>query len=107
MTNNMQKYDIIGDIHGHADPLQALLERLGYREVEGTYAHPDRKVIFLGDYIDRGPEIRKVLQIVIRSATTTSRSRTSSSPPVTRPFSRWQEIRFAPPRHFSIWVAMW
>jgi hypothetical protein len=57
-------YDLIGDIHGHADELVQLLEALGYGESGGVYRHPDRKVIFLGDFIDRGPQIRQVLQIV-------------------------------------------
>ncbi len=57
-------YDLIGDIHGHADKLVHLLERLDYRKVRGIYRHPDRKVIFLGDYIDRGPKIPQVLSIV-------------------------------------------
>ncbi len=60
-----QAYDIIGDIHGHAAELEALLHKLGYSEEEGCFRHPEgRKVVFLGDYIDRGPEIRRVLQIV-------------------------------------------
>jgi hypothetical protein len=59
-------YDLIGDIHGHADELIQLLEKLGYKEVGDMYAHPERKVIFLGDFIDRGPQIRKVLEIVKR-----------------------------------------
>lgn len=58
------RFDIIGDIHGHADKLVGLLEKLGYKQVDGTYSHPDRKVLFLGDYIDRGPQIRTVLEIV-------------------------------------------
>ncbi len=49
-------YDIIGDIHGHADALKALLSDLGYRERDGTWRRPDRQAIFLGDFIDRGPE---------------------------------------------------
>lgn len=57
-------YDLIGDIHGHADELVQLLETLGYMEVQGAYRHPDRKVIFLGDFIDRGPKIRQVLETV-------------------------------------------
>lgn len=57
-------YDLIGDIHGHADELRALLLKMDYREVNGVYAHPERKVLFVGDYIDRGPKIREVLQIV-------------------------------------------
>ena len=58
-------YDIIGDIHGHADELEILLDELGYNENNGHYRHPQgRKVVFLGDYIDRGPKIRRSLQIV-------------------------------------------
>ncbi len=61
----MNSYDIIGDIHGHADELRSLLATLGYKNGGGTCRHPDgRKVIFLGDYIDRGPKIREVLEIV-------------------------------------------
>lgn len=48
-------YDIIGDVHGHASALAALLTRLGYRETRGAWRHPDRQAIFVGDLIDRGP----------------------------------------------------
>lgn len=48
-------YDLIGDIHGHADALERLLAKLGYRETRGAWRHPSRRVIFLGDFIDRGP----------------------------------------------------
>jgi Calcineurin-like phosphoesterase len=57
-------YDLIGDIHGYADELVELLETLGYQKSQGTYRHPERKVIFLGDFIDRGPKILQVLGIV-------------------------------------------
>lgn len=56
--------DLIGDIHGHADKLEALLQKMGYALKNGAYAHPERKVLFIGDYIDRGPKIRKTLEIV-------------------------------------------
>ena len=56
-------YDLIGDIHGHADELVQLLETLRYEKSQGSYRHPDRKVIFVGDFIDRGPQIRQVLEI--------------------------------------------
>ena len=59
-----EKYDIVGDIHGHADKLQRLLQRLGYEERDGIYRHASRQLIFVGDFIDRGPEIRRTLQIV-------------------------------------------
>lgn len=56
--------DLIGDIHGYADKLEQLLLKLGYAKTNGAYTHPERKVLFVGDYIDRGPKIRETLQIV-------------------------------------------
>lgn len=57
-------YDLIGDIHGHATPLKQLLETLGYREVSGIFSHPEqRHVIFLGDFIDRGPDQVETVRI--------------------------------------------
>ena len=64
MPNAIQGYDIIADIHGCAEKLEALLDKLGYRYDGTAWCHPLRKVIFLGDYIDRGNEIRKTLEIV-------------------------------------------
>jgi hypothetical protein len=59
----MPAYDLIGDTHGFAAPLRRLLERMGYaRDGEG-YRHPQRRVIFLGDFVDRGPDQREVLSI--------------------------------------------
>lgn len=59
-------YDLIGDIHGHAPELRQLLQQLGYApDAQGIYRHPEgRQVIFVGDFIDRGPAIRETLQIV-------------------------------------------
>ncbi|HQX51013.1 MAG TPA: metallophosphoesterase [Planctomycetaceae bacterium] len=57
-------YDIIGDIHGYADELIELLDRLGYRETHGVFRHSNRKAVFCGDFIDRGPQIRDVLSVV-------------------------------------------
>jgi hypothetical protein len=58
------KYDLIGDIHGHSGPLVELLKKLGYLESNGVYRQSERKVIFLGDFIDRGPNQREVIEIV-------------------------------------------
>jgi len=60
----MQTYDIIGDIHGHADALGKLLEKLGYIHRQGVFKHPERKTVFLGDLIDRGPENFKTMETV-------------------------------------------
>ena len=48
------KLDIIGDIHGEISALESLLEHLGYDE-DGK--HPeDRKLVFVGDLVDRGED---------------------------------------------------
>ena len=57
-------YDLIGDIHGHCATLQKLLTQLGYRDHNGIWQHHTRKIIFVGDYIDRGPQVRETLQLV-------------------------------------------
>src|SRR6188508_3030472 len=64
----MKGYDIIGDIHGHYDKLTALLKTLEWTQGKnGSWRHPEgRQALFLGDYIDRGPEIRRVLRLVRR-----------------------------------------
>lgn len=57
-------YDIIGDIHGHADQLTALLKTLGYRHRNGAWRHPSRSAIFVGDFVDRGPGQLRTLELV-------------------------------------------
>ena len=48
---------VIGDIHGCADLLDDLLER-----IEAHRAGRERKLVFLGDYIDRGPDSARVIE---------------------------------------------
>lgn len=64
MSDKEPAYDIVGDIHGCHLSLLALLERLGYRNDEVGYRHSERTLIFLGDFIDRGPGQQEVLNIV-------------------------------------------
>ena len=63
-------FDIIGDVHGCGDELEALLTVLGYtRNSEDTWHHPEgRKAVFVGDLVDRGPRIVDVLKLVTRMA---------------------------------------
>ena len=58
------EYDSIGDIHGQAEKLVALLEKMGYRRQAGAYRHPSRQALFVGDFIDRGPLQTETLEIV-------------------------------------------
>jgi len=66
MSKGPDGYDIIGDIHGQAGPLEALLERLGYRKRWGVWRYPAgrRQAVFVGDYIDRNPNARHVMDLV-------------------------------------------
>lgn len=66
-------FDIIGDIHGCFGELCILLTRLGY-QIQPNTANPDgwlvlppagRRVIFLGDLVDRGPDSPGVLRLVM------------------------------------------
>ena len=57
-------FDFIGDIHGYADRLESLLIKLGYKPEGKGYTHSTRKALFVGDYIDRGPQIPRTLEIV-------------------------------------------
>ena len=61
-TSTPSGYDIIGDIHGHGDELTALLKKLGYVHNGVCHVSPEgRQVLFLGDFIDRGPQQRVAL----------------------------------------------
>jgi protein phosphatase len=68
-------FDFIGDVHGCADELVALLELLGYDVApdRSTARHPDgRRAFFVGDLVDRGPDSPGVLRLVmgmVRDAT--------------------------------------
>ena len=57
-------YDIIGDLHGHYDLLVSMLKELGYREEGKSFIHDNRKAIFTGDYINRGPAIRQTVNLI-------------------------------------------
>ncbi|MCI0360786.1 MAG: polynucleotide kinase-phosphatase [Planctomycetaceae bacterium] len=72
-------FDIIGDIHGCGDELEELLAKLGYAKApvpaeagdwpdvlpREHYAHAaGRRAIFVGDLVDRGPQVVRVLDTV-------------------------------------------
>ena len=59
-------YDIIGDVHGQATLLGKLLKKAGYGKKDNSYHHPERKAIFVGDFLNRGPEIKETLRIIRR-----------------------------------------
>ena len=58
--------DIIPDIHGQIAKLRSALDALGWRRSPAGWSHPEpnRSIVFLGDFIDRGPENRAVIHTV-------------------------------------------
>lgn len=66
-TTSIPHWDLVGDLHGEARELERLLHRLGYLGGDGRPETPvGRRLLFLGDYIDRGPDSRAVLGLVRR-----------------------------------------
>jgi serine/threonine protein phosphatase 1 len=58
----------IGDIHGRADLLDQMIKRID--EDLAKYPVPDSIEVFLGDYIDRGPASRQVLDLLVMRSRT-------------------------------------
>ncbi|MBX5132652.1 serine/threonine protein phosphatase [Rhizobium lentis] len=52
----------IGDIHGRADLLRGLLDGILERSARIGYAY---RIVFLGDIIDRGPDSREAMNLVL------------------------------------------
>ena len=51
---------VIGDVHGHADKLAVVLERL-----QNLPDFSDRWIVFLGDLVDRGPDPKAVVDMLV------------------------------------------
>lgn len=59
-------FDIVGDVHGCHTELVALLAELGYDTATHPVRHPEgRRAVFLGDLVDRGPQVPEVLDLVM------------------------------------------
>ena len=56
--------DFIGDVHGYLHLLEKLLVKLDYTKSKGSFAHPIQKTIFVGDIINRGPDVKGALKLV-------------------------------------------
>ena len=55
---NYRRIIVIGDLHGYDDPLQALLKKI---EIQ-----IDDLIIFIGDYIDRGPSSKSLIDKLVQ-----------------------------------------
>ena len=53
---------VIGDVHGCYDEMMALLHRIEKEDA-------DARIIFVGDFVDRGPQVDKVLEWCLKNIT--------------------------------------
>lgn len=64
-------FDVIGDVHGCGRELELLLTELGYdvaHDEQGRAVgahHDERRAVFVGDLVDRGPDTPGVLRLVM------------------------------------------
>jgi len=65
-------FDVVGDVHGCRGELESLLTELGYTLTRDELGRPvdavppgDRKAVFVGDLVDRGPDSPGVLRLVM------------------------------------------
>ncbi len=65
MFDDAQETVFIGDIHGHAPTLLALLDGLGWTQRNGRLSGPaGQRLVFVGDLIDRGPQNLRTVEVV-------------------------------------------
>jgi serine/threonine protein phosphatase 1 len=55
---------VIGDVHGRADLLFILMRKIAMDAARNEPELP-RELIFLGDYVDRGPDSRRTIDLVL------------------------------------------
>jgi len=74
LWNNLKQehgpFDIIGDVHGCFDELVELIRQLGHGVDEAVFTVQPvngRKLVFVGDLVDRGPKIPQVLKLVMNA----------------------------------------
>lgn len=68
---NGEAWDVVGDVHGLRDEFVQLLANVGWRVEAGAFKHPQgRKLLVLGDLVDRGYDslgVLRLLQATVRN----------------------------------------
>lgn len=70
IVSQVQKIDVIGDLHGCYDHFIEMLSHLGYTLVETTQllSHPENRIpVLVGDLTDRGPKPAEVVEFVMKN----------------------------------------
>lgn len=66
---SVSRFDIVGDVHGCLPELMTLLVKLGYTPSADLRltAPAGRRLVFVGDLVDRGPDTPGVLKLVMEA----------------------------------------
>jgi hypothetical protein len=64
--SGVERVVAIGDVHGAYPALVGLLQEAGLMSADGAWAGGSCHLVMLGDMVDRGPESREVLKLVMR-----------------------------------------
>ncbi|KAJ4386757.1 hypothetical protein N0V93_009655 [Gnomoniopsis smithogilvyi] len=59
-SHHAKRLIIIGDVHGHKEALQALLDKLGFNKEEGD------TLVFTGDLVNKGPDSAGVVELAMK-----------------------------------------
>jgi hypothetical protein len=57
---------VVGDVHGHVEPLVDLLRTAGLVDQQLAWSGADARVWFIGDLVDRGPDGIGAIDLVMR-----------------------------------------
>ncbi|MFK7600998.1 metallophosphoesterase [Deinococcus sp. SM5_A1] len=60
----MRELWVVGDVHGAYGKLRAMLLRAGLIDFDGGWTAGDAHLVFLGDYVDRGPKGIEVIRLI-------------------------------------------
>lgn len=56
---------VVGDLHGDAECAEHWIKRTGLiDEADGTWTDPTSHLVFVGDYVDKGPTSKQVVELV-------------------------------------------
>lgn len=61
---DMNELWVVGDVHGAHDKLRALLCEAGLIDLTGNWTGQNAHLVFLGDYLDRGPDGLGVIRLI-------------------------------------------
>jgi serine/threonine protein phosphatase 1 len=79
---------VIGDVHGCLDKLLSLELQI---EIDARSANGDVRIVMLGDYVDRGPHSREVLNHIIQSQKSDGRMALCGNHDFYLPYTRTHE----------------